>query len=441
MGISDHVANSKKKESIINGAGGNKQPELTRSERIYKEVFDSIKKQVVESMIENSNVEITDKELIDEIRRLARKESEHVSFEEQEKMTREIFDSIVRLGALQPLMDDDSISDIMVNQGGDQIFVDRYGRLELLDYRISREETRRIIDRIAATANRHVDEASPMLDCATKNGSRVNITIPPISMDGDAISIRKFPENPFRINDLISNKTMSTQIANFLEIAVRARANIVVSGGTGSGKTTLLNVLTEFIPEGERILTIEDSAELKIQKAHVVRLESRPPNSEGKGTINIRDCVVNALRQRPDRIVVGECRSSEVIDMLQAMNTGHDGSLTTVHANNPVSCISRLETMFLMGGVDMPVSAIRKQIVEAVDIIVQIQRLANGGRKITSVTCLPGSMEGDTVTTEEIFTYDTNGHHACGITPNRIIEKCNMKGIRVPRAMFQRGTR
>ena len=296
----------------------------------------------------------------------------------------------------------------MVN-GPEQIYIERNGKLCLSHVRFrDNEHVLNVIDKIVASVGRHVDEASPMVDARLHDGSRVNIVINPVSLIGPVITIRKFSKNPLTIKDLLRFNSLSFNMAAFMEACVKGRMNIVVSGGTGSGKTTLLNVLSGFIPHTERIITIEDAAELRLQQQHVITLESRPANLEGKGQISIRDLVRNALRMRPDRIVVGEVRGGEALDMLQAMNTGHDGSLTTAHANSPRDLLSRLETMVLMSGMDLPVRAIREQIASAVDVIIQQSRMMDGTRKITEI-CEVTGMEGDVIVTQDLFRYETKG--------------------------------
>jgi pilus assembly protein CpaF len=293
----------------------------------------------------------------------------------------------------------------MVN-GHDTIYVERDGKISRSPLRFASEQhLRRAIERIVGRVGRRIDESSPMVDARLQDGSRVNAVVPPLAVKGSSLTIRKFSATPFTVDNLIEFGSMSPQIANLLRAAVESRLNILVSGGTGTGKTTLLNVLSSFIPSGERIVTIEDAIELKLQQEHVVQLEARPPNIEGQGEITIRDLVRNSLRMRPDRIVVGECRSGEALDMLQAMNTGHDGSISTLHANAPRDCIARLETLVLMAGMDLPLRAIREQIASAVDVIVQIQRLRDGTRRVTHVTEVLG-MEGDVVVLQDIFVFD-----------------------------------
>ncbi len=332
-----------------------------------------------------------------------------------ERLVREVVAEAVGLGPLEPLLEDASVTEIMVN-GHEQIYVERGGRLCPIDSIFTSEASLlSIIERIVAPLGRRIDEGSPTVDARLADGSRVNAVIPPLSLVGPVLTIRKFAREQLTMDDLIRNGSMSPEMARFLAVCVRQRKNIIVSGGTGSGKTTTLNILSNFIPDGERIVTIEDAAELRLRKQHVVRLESRPPNVEGRGEVTIRDLVRNALRMRPDRIVVGECRGGEALDMLQAMNTGHDGSLTTGHANSPRDFLSRLEVMVLMSGIELPVRAIREQIASAVDIIVQQTRFSDGRRRITSIEEVDG-MEGDVILLQRIFEYRQTGRSAEGAT-------------------------
>ena len=324
---------------------------------------------------------------------------------ERVRMLEQITDEIIGLGPLEPLLRDESITEVMVN-GPRQVYIERSGKLELTNVVFQNDDhVMRIIDRIIAPIGRRVDESSPMVDARLTDGSRVNAIIPPLSLVGPVITIRKFSASPFTVDDLIRFGTATADMFDFLRACVEARLNIFVSGGTGSGKTTTLNVLSSFIPERERIITIEDAAELKLLQKHVISLEARPANIEGKGQVSIRDLVRNALRMRPDRIVVGEVRGAEVLDMLQAMNTGHDGSITTVHSNSPRDSLSRLETMVLMAGIELPVRAIREQVASAIDLIVHQARLKDGSRRITQVTEVVG-MESDVVTLQDLFAFD-----------------------------------
>jgi pilus assembly protein CpaF len=325
--------------------------------------------------------------------------------EERARLIRDIEDDALGLGPLQRLLEDRDITEIMVN-GPDQVVVERNGKLTETSLSFGTEEQlRRVIERIVGRVGRRIDESSPLVDARLLDGSRVNAVIPPLAVNGSSLTIRKFSDTPFQVSDLIGFGTMTPAIAELLRSCVSARLNILVSGGTGTGKTTLLNVLSSFIPLGERIVTIEDAVELKLQQSHVVRLESRPPSMEGTGEVTIRDLVRNSLRMRPDRIVVGEVRGGEALDMLQAMNTGHDGSISTLHANTPRDAVARLETLVLMAGMDLPLRAVREQIASAVDLIVQISRLRDGSRRITHVTEVLG-MEGDTVILQDAFAFD-----------------------------------
>lgn len=367
---------------------------------------------------------------------------------EREKLFEMIVADITGFGPLEVLLANDNISEIMVN-GPKNIFIEQKGQLTLSGITFENDEhVLRIIDRIVSPLGRRVDESSPLVDARLPDGSRVHVVIRPIALCGPTITIRKFSKTPLTIADLIRFGSMSQETADFLRACVIARLNMVVSGGTGSGKTTLLNVLSGFIPNDERIITVENAAELQLQQEHVVPLESRPPNIEGKGEITIQDLVIACLRMRPERIVVGECRGGEALDMLQAMNTGHDGSLTTLHANSPRDAISRLETMCLMAGMDLPVRAIREQIASAVDCIVQQQRLRDGSRKVMNVTEVQG-MEGEMITMTDIFEFEQTGYEkgkiigrirATGIRP-KFIERIEDAGISLPPSTFGIGKR
>jgi pilus assembly protein CpaF len=362
---------------------------------------------------------------------------------ERVRMLEQITDEIIGLGPLEPLLRDESITEIMVN-GPRQVYVERAGKLELTNVVFQNDDhVMRIIDRIIAPIGRRVDESSPMVDARLTDGSRVNAIIPPLSLVGPVLTVRKFAASPFTVDDLVRFGTSTPEMFDFLRACVEARLNVFVSGGTGSGKTTTLNVLSSFIPSDERIITIEDAAELQLRQEHVVTLESRPPNIEGRGAIPIRELVRNSLRMRPDRIIVGEVRSGEALDMLQAMNTGHDGSMSTGHANSPRDMLARLETMVLMAGVDLPLRAIREQIASAVDLIVQQSRLKDGTRKIVNITEVQG-MEGDVIVMQDVFVFEQTGVvegriqgrlKATGIRP-RFVEKFEVMGIRLPPGLF-----
>ena len=358
---------------------------------------------------------------------------------ERNRLLKETYDDVMGLGPLEPLLSDGEITEIMVN-GPYKVYVERKGKLELSDV-VFRDENHvlNVINRIVSSVGRRIDESSPMVDARLKDGSRFNAIIPPLSLVGPSMTIRKFSKKPYTANDLVKFNSISPKMVSFLEACVKARLNIIVSGGTGSGKTTLLNVLSSSIPNNERIVTIEDAAELQLMQDHIVTLESRPPNLEGAGQITIRDLVRNSLRMRPDRIIVGEVRSGETLDMLQAMNTGHDGSLTTAHANSPRELMSRLETMVLMSGMDLPVRAIREQIHSALDIVVHQQRLRDGSRKVVNITEVVG-MEGDTITLQDLFVFKIEGLDnfgrikgsfvSTGIRP-KFLEKFAASGIMV----------
>ncbi len=367
-----------------------------------------------------------------------------LSRQDRERIVREVQHETLGLGPIEPLMRDPSVSDILVN-GPRAIYVERRGKLERTSV-VFRDDAHllQIIERIVSGVGRRVDESSPMVDARLPDGSRVNAIIPPLALDGPILSIRKFAVEPYRMSDLVEFGTLTPDLAEFLRAAVRARLNILISGGTGAGKTTTLNVLSEAIPNDQRIVTIEDSAELQLQQEHVVRLETRPPNLEGVGEVTQRALVRNALRMRPDRIIVGEVRGPEVLDMLQAMNTGHDGSLCTVHANSSREALSRIETMVLMAGVGLPMHALRDYVTSALDLVIHVARLSDGTRKLTNVTEVVG-MEGEVVTTQDIFIFEQEGiasdgrvmghHRATGVRAH-FTERLLRSGIRLPPELF-----
>ncbi|MBZ5543065.1 MAG: CpaF family protein [Acidobacteriia bacterium] len=364
---------------------------------------------------------------------------------ERERLSREVLDEVFGLGPLEPLLQDPTINDILVNTHK-QVYVERAGLLEMTNVRFKDDaHLMHIIDKIVSAVGRRVDESSPMVDARLMDGSRVNVIIPPLAIDGPIMSIRRFGHVPLEADDLLANRTMTAQMLELLKGSVKARMNILISGGTGAGKTTLLNVLSGYISEKERIVTIEDSAELQMKQEHVVRLECRPPNVEGKGAVKQRQLVINSLRMRPDRIIVGEVRGEEALDMLQAMNTGHDGSITTIHANSPRDAISRLETMALMANLNLPEKAIRQQIASAVAIVVQISRMSDGTRRITHFTEIAG-MDEEVVSMQDIFLFEKRGvapggrvlgrFSATGIRP-KFAEKLKVSGINLPATLFE----
>jgi len=367
-----------------------------------------------------------------------------LSASERERLSSEVLDEVFGLGPLEPLLQDPTISDILVNTYS-HVYVERAGLLEETNVAFKDNlHLMHIIDKIVSRVGRRVDESSPMVDARLPDGSRVNVIIPPLAVDGPILSIRRFSTVPLEVEDLLANYTMTPQMRDLLQGAVKARLNIVISGGTGSGKTTLLNVLSRFISENERIVTVEDSAELQLKQQHVVRLECRPPNVEGRGAVHQRELVINCLRMRPDRIVLGEVRGEEALDMLQAMNTGHDGSLTTIHANSPRDAIARMETMALMAKLNLPEKAIRQQIASAVNIVVQVSRMSDGSRRVTHLSEITG-MDEDVVSMQDIYRFEKRGvgingrvlgrFYSTGVTP-RFADKLSASGIAVPPSLF-----
>ena len=402
-------------------------------DRKRKERLSEIKIELHRELLENLNLAAletaAEAELRAEISAIASEVLETrnivLNRDDRSQLNKELYDEVTGLGPLETLLQDDSVNDILVN-GPHQIFVERAGKLEISDITFKDEKhLMRIIDKIVSAVGRRVDESNPYVDARLADGSRFNAMVPPIAVDGSLVSIRKFKKDKLGIDDLVNFGAFTEEMAAYLQAAVSTRLNVIVSGGTGSGKTTTLNALSSFIDDAERILTIEDTAELQLQQTHVGRMESRPPNVEGKGEVSPRDCLKNALRMRPDRIIVGETRGAEVIDMLQAMNTGHDGSMTTIHANSARDGISRLENMIAMAGIEMPIKAVRSQIASAVNLIVQASRLQDGSRRMTSITEITG-MEGDVISMQEIFRFQR-----VGLTPdNKIIGHFTATGVR-----------
>ena len=421
-----------------------------RQRNAYQELKSRIHRKLIQALDLTKLDSVERGELQREIRtvvdNLLAAEGVTLNAREREKLAVEVVDELLGLGPLEPLLNDPTVSDILVN-GASQCYVERGGKLELTDCMFKdNDHLLQIIDKIVSRVGRRIDEGCPMVDARLADGSRVNAIIPPLAIDGPSLSIRRFSTDPLTIKNLIEFGAMTEEMAMLLEGCVKARLNVLISGGTGSGKTTLLNCLSGFIPEDERIVTIEDSAELQLQQPHVVRLETRPSNIEGKGEISQRDLVKNCLRMRPDRIVVGEVRSGEALDMLQAMNTGHDGSLATLHANSPRDALIRLETMIAMAGVKLPDKAVRQQISSAVDLVIQASRLGDGSRRIMCVTEVL-DMEGEVVSMQDIFVYDRLGvdadgkimgrSRATGVQPT-FVEQLRASGIELPPGIFDR---
>ena len=415
----------------------------------FQEMKSRLHRALINRMDLTKLASLTQEQVHAEVSRLAEnvlaQEAVPLSAAERDRLVNDVQHELFGLGPLEPLLKDGTISDILVNAHG-KIYIERRGKLELTSVAFKDDEhLMRVIERIVSSVGRRIDESSPMVDARLADGSRVNAIIPPLSIDGPVLSIRRFGTEPLRMASLIENKALTREIAEMLEMCVSARLNVLISGGTGAGKTTLLNALSAYIPETERIVTIEDSAELQLQQPHVVRLETRPPNVEGRGEVTQRDLVRNALRMRPDRIVIGEVRGGEAIDMLQAMNTGHDGSLTTIHANTPRDALARLETMIQMTGMRLSDRAMRQQVASAINLVVQVARLSDGSRRITSISELTG-MEGETITMQEIFQYERSGidsqgqvigrFRPTGIRP-RFAEKLKACGMQLPRVFFE----
>jgi pilus assembly protein CpaF len=431
MSLADRLAKAQQRDRIADVRG-----------RVQERLVESLGPRLYDATMSDTELEGL---VHQRLRELLDDEEGPLSAQEKLLIVRQIGDSVLGLGPLEPFVRDPEVTEIMVNNW-DTIYVERAGKLYWTGTKFHDEQQlRRTIDKIVGKVGRRVDEASPYVDARLPDGSRVNAVIPPLSIDGPALTIRKFAADPYQADDLIEFGTMTSPVAKFLEACVRGRINILVAGGTGAGKTTTLNVVSSFIPDDERILTIEDAAELKLQQPHVVRLESRPPNIEGKGQVTIRDLVRNSLRMRPDRIVVGEVRGSEALDMLQAMNTGHDGSISTIHCNSPRDALSRLETITMMAGMELSNKAIREQIASALQLIVYQQRLKDGTRRFTHVTEVAG-MEGEVITLQDIFLFDFSsgvdeeGHFrgrlkSTGLRP-KFLDKLAERGVFVENELF-----
>ncbi len=455
--IGNYTLRIRSDEAETSGEPAEKQPDIFKPKPASQSVsaIQAIKQQIHAELVQRLDLKrlsmskLQDDELQDKIRKTLAGVIDEVRTRlpagiKPDRLAKEIFDEAVGLGPLEDLLEDDSITEIMVNGPG-RVYIERAGKLILTDCTfINDASVHAVIDRIVSPIGRRIDESQPYVDARLADGSRVNAVIHPLSLIGPCITIRKFSKDPFKVQDLINFGTMTAEIADFLRVCVRLRKNIIVSGGTGSGKTTLLNVLSSYLPHDERILTIEDAAELRLTQDHLIRLEARPANIEGRGAVTIRDLVRNALRMRPDRIVVGECRGAEALDMLQAMNTGHEGSLTTIHANTPRDALARLETMVLMAGMELPVRAIREQVASAVHMICQIARFSDGSRKISKITEVTG-MEGDRITLQDIFEYVQTGVDKddrvvgtlkpTGSVPT-FIEEIGVRGLEFDRTIF-----
>jgi len=458
MNLNDRLIRIQRSGERLEDISANRLQRLVKNgDRLKPEQGDSIlKKKIIDNLVQDLAADLDIKQLDErEIYQVAKRveeitdqvmnqEGKFASRAERQKIIEDILDEIIGLGPLEPLLKDPDITEIMVNSPTN-IYIEREGKISraAVAFR-DNDHILQVIDKIVSPLGRRIDESSPMVDARLPDGSRVNAVIPPLSVHGPCITIRKFSKEPYGIDDLVSFGTLSAEMAQFLRACVQARINILVSGGTGSGKTTTLNVLSSFIPDDERIITIEDAAELQLHQEHVITLESRPPNIEGKGRVTIRDLVINSLRMRPDRIIVGEVRGAEALDMLQAMNTGHDGSITTCHANSARNALARIETMVLMAGTELPSRAIREQISSALNLIVHQNRLKDGTRKITAISEIVG-MEGNTITLQDIFVFEQSGMDAkgnvigrfrpTGIVPT-FIETFKTRGINIAPGIF-----
>jgi pilus assembly protein CpaF len=454
MSLSDRLSQARKgRESELSTAEESIAPQRSTRKRSVDPYAD-IKKKVHAALVESLgpqlyHTQLSEHELNQRVRVVLHdvltRDDTPLPSAERAALAQQISDEILGYGPLEPYLRDPEITEVMVN-GFDTVYIERAGKIELVDAAFSDDaHLRRTIDKIVGRVGRRVDESSPMVDARLPDGSRVNAIVPPLAVDGSALTIRKFATDPYTVDDLVSFGTMTNDVAEFLDACVRGKANILVAGGTGAGKTTTLNVLSSFIPEAERIVTIEDAAELQLHQDHVIRLEARPANIEGRGEVTIRDLVKNSLRMRPDRIVVGEVRDAAALDMLQAMNTGHDGSICTVHANSPRDTLARIETMVLMAGVDLPVRAIREQVSSAIDLVVQQARFKDGSRHVTHITEVVG-MEGDVITMQDIYRFDydagfdAEGHPkgtlvTTGLRP-KFLSKLAQSGVHVDTSVF-----
>jgi pilus assembly protein CpaF len=435
--------------ALFGRGGGAEEAAGPGGGNVYQEMKARLHRAIINRMDLTKLGQLDPEQLHNEVARLVEDmlaaENAPLSISERERLIGEVRHELFGLGPLEPLLGDPEVSDILVNSPK-QVYIERRGKLELTSVEFKDDEhLMRVIERIVSTVGRRIDESSPMVDARLSDGSRVNAIIPPLSLDGPVLSIRRFGAEPLRMQMLIDKNALTKDMADMFEMCVRARLNVLISGGTGAGKTTLLNALSSYIPDDQRIVTIEDSAELQLQQPHVVRLETRPPNIEGRGEVTQRDLVKNALRMRPDRIVIGEVRGGEAIDMLQAMNTGHDGSLTTIHANTPRDALARLETMIQMTGMRLSDRAMRQQAASALDLVIQAARLSDGTRRITSISEITG-MEGETITMQEIFHFERKGvdkdgkvigrYRPTGVRP-RFAERLKQYGMQLPRVFFE----
>jgi pilus assembly protein CpaF len=449
MSLSDRLA-----QRVVADVLTRETPGGPRRSVRHTDPFAAVKRNVHESLLEVLGPKLYDAHLdqrelearvVQALQAVLQRDETPMTVADRSRVAQEVADDILGHGPLEPYLRDPEVSEIMVN-GHDQIYVERAGRLYPVAAAFADEShLRRTIDKVVARVGRRVDEASPMVDARMPDGSRVNAVVPPVALDGSLLTIRRFAADPFTVDDLVSFGTMTPVVAHLLHACVRGRLNIVIGGGTGSGKTTTLNVLSGFVPQDERIITIEDAAELQLRQEHVLRMEARPPNLEGRGAISIRDLVRNSLRMRPDRVVIGEVRDAAALDMLQAMNTGHDGSLTTVHSNSPRDSLARLETMVLMAGIDLPQRAIREQMASAINLILHQARLKDGSRRVTHVTEVQG-MEGPVIVLQDVFVFDfhagvdESGRHrgalrATGVRP-RFADVLADRGIPLPPGIF-----